>query len=182
MIGDVALDLLASESNGREHPRAMLNLEQKPFEINDFPFTNLSIKYTNFRYDIKCSPNSKVMGMKDKIYLIKADIIRGTYVRVKDIVELRLKAKTDKGIAWLLEWTNLGDPNLWSIANCHRFFAFPLNIDLVGYEKHIKSQFPQAGRNYPVFFERGIAMQIAKEKDEYFKDRIKEEEKTIYDD
>lgn len=182
MIGDVARVSLGSEADEVFHPRKIISLKNEPIEKGEFPCNNPFLKYTNFTYYMKYYPNSKVPGREKKNFLIKADILRGTLLRVESLKELCEKSKEDIAVSWLLRWTNIKDGEFWDIVKKNIFVDFPLYFDCVGYTKEIKSKFPQAGRNYPVFFERRRAMEIAKEFDTYYKDKLKEGEKTIYDD
>lgn len=176
MIGGKAEQIAVAATGAKKavFTHALINLNSVPVYRSDLLNVNPDVRCTNFLFYVKYKPvipNNKIYGLSgtpyqrktDKHYVIVTTFMRRKSLRFKNFFELKQLAKTDKEVAFLLEYTNLDEKMLATARQLLDFpiyFTFDYNrYDRMIRERVIKEYYPddeELNKDYKEFYCTGF--------------------------
>ena len=152
MIGGRAEQIAVAATGAKKaiFTHAIISLDSVPVYRSDLLSANPNIRCTNFLFYVKYKPviaNNKIYGLNgtpyqrktDKHYVIVTSFMKRKSLRFKNISELKRLAKTDKEVAFLLEYTNLSEEML---TTARQLMDFPIyfTFDYARYDRMIRER------------------------------------------
>jgi hypothetical protein len=105
---------------------------------------NPDLRFTNGTYELIYRPISKqYTNSKEKPFVVRCDMLKGSKLRVKNYEGLKEIAKKDPVVAWILKWTTL-NKDLFNVAKQHYFLPITFTIKYVEYRNHLQKLEPEA--------------------------------------
>lgn len=152
MIGGKAEQIAVAATGAKKaaFTHAFVNLNSVPVYRKDLLNANPDIRCTNFLFYIKKKPlvsYSKIAGLSGRPYhrktmkrfVLVTNFLTRKSLRFQNLAELKKLAKTDKEIAFLLEYTDL---NVDMLKMAEELMDFPIyfTFNYVKYDKMIREQ------------------------------------------
>lgn len=176
MIGGKAEQIAVAATGAKKaiFTHAFINLNSVPVYRSDLLSANPDIRCTNFLFYVKRKPivmYNKIAGLSgrpyhrktDKHFVLVTSFLTRKSLRFKNFAELKKLAKTDKEIAFLLEYTNLSVEMLQTanqLIDFPIYFTFDYNrYDRMIRELVIKEYYPddeKLNKDYTKFYCSGF--------------------------